>query len=351
LSKRTCDPRLFDLSHDPDLIDNLVGSFASYLYGCKKEKYSILNYIVGGSSEPIHVLMVGDPGTGKTALLNETMKYTTTQDTQSYCFVDRFDSMRRSRQALVLDKTQSNSTHVMVACRPLFGHYSVYRPPVENINIPRGSLGFFDISFILRDIPDKQRDAKIAQAIMWGNHESEAVIPSQLLHSYLIYARNLKPILTEEAKQLLFEYYLELRSSHDDNIVPLSPTQLKSLIKLTEASAKLHLREKAWAEDAQKAIGILTWSLEQLGVDPVTRSYDVDMLFTGRPSVLNGKLIQVVEAFGELENNDPDVREADLYVVLFERYGMNKRTVSNLLRTLVMENIIRPTTPGVYRRT
>jgi DNA replicative helicase MCM subunit Mcm2 (Cdc46/Mcm family) len=98
------------------------------------------------------------------------------------------------------------------------------------------------------------------------------------------------------------------------------------------------------------AIRIFSESLEQVGIDPVTHHYDIDVLYTGRPTVLNSKLLKVVEVFSELEKISAQVSETDLHGMLFERYGMNRRTVARLLRTLEQEDIITCKAPGVYMR-
>ena len=74
--------------------------------------------------------------------------------------------------------------------------------------------------------------------------------------------------------------------------------------------------------------------MEQVGIDPVSNDFDVDVLYTGRPSVLNSKLLKVVEVFSELEQVSTRVSEVDLQCLLFERYGMSRRAVARLLRTL-----------------
>ena len=153
------------------------------------------------------------------------------------------------------------------------------------------------------------------------------------------------------AKTRLRDFYLDIRrvSNHGDAI-SITPRQLLSLVRLSEARAKLHLRENVSGSDVEAAIRIFSESLEQVGIDPVTHRYDIDVLYTGRPTVLNSKLLKVVEVFSELEKISARISETDLHGMLFERYGMNRRTVARLLRTLVKEDIITCKSPGVYMR-
>jgi len=50
-------------------------------------------------------------------------------------------------------------------------------------------------------------------------------------------------------------FYLELRRKHQgrEDYTPITLRQLESLVRLTEARAKLEMREEATAEDGERA--------------------------------------------------------------------------------------------------
>lgn len=53
-------------------------------------------------------------------------------------------------------------------------------------------------------------------------------------------------------------FYLELRKQHQGtDSTPITTRQLESLIRLTEARAKLELREKCTAEDAEDVVELM----------------------------------------------------------------------------------------------
>ena len=60
--------------------------------------------------------------------------------------------------------------------------------------------------------------------------------------------------------QLIKNFYLELRKQHQtQDSTPITTRQLESLIRLTEARARLELREEATKEDAEDIVEIMKY--------------------------------------------------------------------------------------------
>ncbi|MGB9631581.1 MAG: hypothetical protein ACPL09_06370, partial [Candidatus Methanodesulfokora sp.] len=107
-----------------------------------------------------------------------------------------------------------------------------------------------------------------------------------LLRKYIAYARqNITPVLTKEAGEEISRFYLSMRKMSKDKAeaveimeqapIPITPRQLEALFRLSEARAKLYLREEVTAEDARVAIELLRAMLKDVGYDEVTGTYDV----------------------------------------------------------------------------
>lgn len=88
-------------------------------------------------------------------------------------------------------------------------------------------------------------------------------IPTQLLHKYIGYARKyVHPKVTPAAAVILQEFYLNLWRNHQTaNLTPITTRQLESLIRLTEARARIELREEATEQDAHDVIEIMKYSM------------------------------------------------------------------------------------------
>jgi replicative DNA helicase Mcm len=326
----------------------------------RKIKQGVLYHLVGGNTN-INLLLVGDPGTGKSHLLKKTAQLNKShvvyppqlEYNLKSLYIERLELMTRVQQQKTLSNIESGKFSLMATSRPLLGRYNPYQTLSTNINLPAWLQSIFDLIFLIRDTPEREHDRLKAERLLGLNNlKIEPSIPPTRLQAYLESCKMIKPVLSDEAKQVLRDFYLEIRElcSYED-ATTITINQLKTVKKIAEAHAKLHHRKTVYASDAEAAVAMLTHSLEQIGIDPVKKSYDIDVLYSGRPTVLNSKLLKVVDAFSELEKISDNVKQHDLESLLWERYGMTERMVSRLLRTLVDEGIIRSHSPGVYKRT
>ena len=126
---------------------------------------------------------------------------------------------------------------------------------------------------------------------------------------YIAYAKQkIKPKLTKAAITAIKNYYVNLRNPKgvkDDAIrpIPISARQLEGLIRLTEASAKLRLDEKANKDDALRAIELLNHCLMQVGFDPESGQIDMDRITTGITASARGRIIGIKEIINNLDSS------------------------------------------------
>uniref|UniRef100_A0A8D2AVD5 DNA helicase MCM8 n=1 Tax=Sciurus vulgaris TaxID=55149 RepID=A0A8D2AVD5_SCIVU len=237
---------------------------------------------------------------------------------QGICGIDEFDKMGNQHQALLEAMEQQSislakagvvcslpaRTSIIAAANPVGGHYNKAKTVSENLKMGSALLSRFDLVFILLDTPNEQHDHLLSEhviAIRAGKQRTissatvarmnsqdsntsvlEVVsekplserlklvpgetidpIPHQLLRKYIGYARQyVCPRLSTEAAQVLQDFYLELRKqSQRLNSSPITTRQLESLIRLTEARARLELREEATKEDAEDIVEIMKYSM------------------------------------------------------------------------------------------
>ncbi len=183
---------------------------------------------------------------------------------------------------------------VLAAGNPKFGLYDPTKPFVDNVNLPPTILSRFDLIFVLRDVPEKRRDMEMARYIIETHTDVEKVKPEidpQLLRKYIMYARRyVRPRINEEARNLIVEFFTHMRASALSKLrnegsglmpIPITARQLEALIRLTEAHARMALKDEATEEDAAEAIRLTISFLRSVGFDVETGTFDIGAIMTG----------------------------------------------------------------------
>lgn len=143
--------------------------------------------------------------------------------------------------------------------------------------------------FLLLDPQDDVYDRRLARHLVsLYYHRSQEedeyeFMDIALLKDYIGYARqNVHPILTEEASQALIHAYVEMRKAGSGRgLISAYPRQLESLIRLSEAHAKLRLSNTVEMEDVEEAKRLHREAIKQSATDPSTGIIDVSILTTG----------------------------------------------------------------------
>jgi replicative DNA helicase Mcm len=357
------------IASKPDAYEKLIASFAPHIYGHEPIKEAILLLIVGsvtkrledGSTRrgDINVLLVGDPGTAKSEMLKFTAKiaprglYTSGRGStaagltaavirdksgimmleagavvlgdQGIVCIDEFDKIKpEDRSALheVMEQqtcsvakggivaTLNARTSILSASNPIYGKYDPYKNITENVNLPVPLLTRFDLIFIVRDSPDKEKDNLVASHILEIHRDTEQAarpaIDIDLFSKYLSYAKQIEPALTPEAIDIVRSYYMDMRRIESEGMITVTPRQLEALIRLASARSRLLLKDMVDAEDAQRAIYLVDQMMRTAGVDVNTGKTDFGVLY-GKPQSVVSKEKTFMELFGGLtgaENND-----------------------------------------------
>ena len=182
--------------------------------------------------------------------------------------------------------TLNAQTSVLAAANPKFGRFDPHQGIPQQINLPPALINRFDVIFTLRDMPSIDNDTKVANHIL-EEHQNEAkemIIDKEIFMKYVAYARQkVKPKLTDGAVAKMREFYVNLRNravveGQEMRTIPISARQLNSLIRMSEAAARIRLSETVDEEDAKIAIGLLEYYLKQTGYDEETGMIDMDKI-------------------------------------------------------------------------
>ena len=408
--------KIIELSQDPNIYEKIIKSTAPSIKGYREVKEAIALQLFGGASKQledetklrgdIHILIVGDPGIGKSQILKYVSRlaprsiYTSGKGTsgagltaaavrdelggwsleagalvlgdQGNVCVDELDKMRSEdrsalhealeQQTVSIAKagimaTLNSRCSVLAAANPKFGRFDSYKVLAEQIDLPAPIISRFDLIFVIEDKPNKEKDAELADHIL-KTHQYTTIdyeIEPELLRKYIAYARkNVNPRLTEEANEVLKQFYVTTRNSNpeEQSAVPITARQLEAIIRLAEASAKVKLKETVDREDADKAVKLQMACLQKIGVDPDTGEFDIDRLGPeGTPKSDREKIQKVTEEIKRLEEEFNG--DAPLNVLLSnmsEKFGVSEDKTEQIVNNLVQKGVIYQPTTGYFRR-
>jgi len=406
--------RILELSRDPHIHDKIINSTAPSIKGHRDVKEAIALQLFGGTVQQLedgtrlrgdlHILIVGDPGIGKSQILKYVSKlaprsvYTSGKGTsgagltaaavrdelggwsleagalvlgdQGNVCVDELDKMRSEdrsalhealeQQTVSIAKagimaTLNTRCSVLAAANPKFGTFDQYKTLANQIDLPSPILSRFDLIFVIEDRPDVEKDRELAQHILKTHQYSNIAydIEPELLRKYIAYARkNVHPVLTDAANKVLEEFYVSVRTGgvEEGTPVPITPRQLEATIRLAEASAKLQLKNEVEASDAHRAISLQRRCLEKIGMDPDTGKIDIARVEGRTPTSERDKMRVVQEAIKALEEEFVEVPVNILKDHLAENHEMSEEKTDEILRILRSKGIIYEPHHGVVKR-
>jgi len=359
-----------EIAKSPDVIHKLAKSLAPSIYGHDKIKEAVVLQLAGGCRKirpdgvitrgDMHMLFIGDPGSGKSQLLKRITKiapksrYTSGKGAtgagltasvvkdeflggwsleagtlvlanRGFAIIDEMDKMgKEDRSALHealeqqtisiakanIQATLRCETTVLAAANPKFGRFDPYDLVANQINLPPALINRFDLIFPVKDMPNRDKDEVTASFILSFHKDPEKAvgeISTELMKKYFSYIRNnLNPKMTDEAIDEIKEYYVSMRNSGNSDeggikSIPISARQLEALVRFSEASAKIRLGKKVIKEDARKAIELLDYCLNQIAKDSETGKIDIDRLSSKITATQRGSISIIKETIQSLE--------------------------------------------------
>ncbi|MFX1294403.1 MAG: LAGLIDADG family homing endonuclease, partial [Promethearchaeota archaeon] len=250
--------------------------------------------------------------------------------------------------------TLNARTSILSAANPTFGRYDEYKTVAENIKrLPVTILSRFDLIFILRDRPEADRDSQMADVIIQSiTEEVEPPIEASLLRKYIHYAkRTCFPTVSEDTAARLKEFYIEKRSAGEqqDAPVPITARQLGALIRLSQAHARMALRNEATIEDAEAAIRLLEYSLRQVGTDQETGMSDIDIIYTGQSKTQRDRLETLHDLIRDMVRQRGEAVSIENVLEEGERNNLQRSFMERAIEQLIARGLIYQPEPGKIR--
>ncbi len=225
-----------ELSKNPKIYDMLIQSIAPSIYGHSDLKEAICLQLFGGITKllpndtkirgNVHVLLIGDPGTAKSQLLQSVNKiapksiYVAGKTSTGagltasavkdefgeggwtlkagalvlanggMAMIDEFDKMDEEDRSAMHEAMEQGmisvakagivtrlktETTILAAANPKFSRFDQFKNFLEQVDLPPTLISRFDLFFMIRDVLDRKRDEEITQHIL-GIHQTGAIL-------------------------------------------------------------------------------------------------------------------------------------------------------------------------------
>ena len=244
---------------------------------------------------------------------------------RGFVCIDEFDKMEEADRVAVHEVMEQQTVtiakagihcslnarcSVIAAANPIYGEYQRDKTPSTNIGMPDSLLSRFDLIFVIIDEKEPENDRRIAERVcrnhryanvellnetsvqegfviqpldtvaknedlifekspLWKGEGKVELLTQTYLRKYVNFCRrSMKPVLTEEAVELLANLWACLRekevsnrSAMETKVLPVTIRSYETLIRLSTAHAKLRLSSEVEITDCVEAFRLMVYTL------------------------------------------------------------------------------------------
>ncbi|XVE91023.1 hypothetical protein DITRI_Ditri20bG0122800 [Diplodiscus trichospermus] len=234
------------------------------------------------------------------------------------CLIDEFDKMNDQDRVSIHEAMEQQSISiskagivtslqarcsVIAAANPIGGRYDSSKTFSQNVELTDPIISRFDILCVVKDVVDPITDEMLAKFVVDSHFRSQPkganlddkafsesqeetqafaepadskILSQELLRKYITYAKlNVFPRFHDKDMAKLTKVYADLRKeSSRGQGVPIAVRHIESMIRMSEAHARMHLRQHVTEEDVDMAIRVLLESFistQKFGVQKALR--------------------------------------------------------------------------------
>ena len=258
------------------------------------------------SNDPIHILLVGDPGTGKTDFLRsasdlhkissyglgsgtskaglsmsmqgqEVIKGLLPLADKGVCCIDELNLMQNKDRAALLnamekgfityDKANKHKKlqariRILATANPKGDRFVGKTPSIlkQQINFDSALLTRFHLMFLIKK-PDAKEFRQITESIVLTKQPVIKKADVDFIADYVAYAEDLEVEIPLEYKKHVVEFVQRLKNKEKAFIMEITPRLVIGVIRMARASARMNLRSKVAIDDVERVKEIITDAL------------------------------------------------------------------------------------------
>jgi DNA replication licensing factor MCM7 len=277
---------------------------------------------------------------------------------------------------------------VLAAANPLYGRYNRRKSLSENINLPNSLLSRFDLMFLILDIADVDRDMSLARHVTFV-HQNEGVgvnkdnsvqreidddddeegfgagdisqsqdddqppnISSNVLREYISRARRHQPVVPADVAPYIVEAYVTLRSqgtptggrSKNGDQTVMTARQLLSILRLSQALARLRFSDLVAREDVDEAIRLTHMSKSSLLDEEDPRGGDTKRKWGGDD--VTSRIFNIIKDYATASRSDK--LEVKLCEAMVLRKGFTQQQLQHCLEEYQSLSILQINATGTH---
>ncbi len=287
----------------PDMIQKFI---AMNIVGMDEVKKAASVQLFANYAEPVHILLLGDPGTGKTDILrsvsslspissfglgsgtsgvgltvtvkgNEVLKGLLPMADKGLCAIDELNLMQERDRASLYNAMEKgfitydkggkhykfdSRIKVIATANPVGDRFAGWTIETLKKQMPFDSalLTRFHLVFLIRK-PDIQQFVEISKKIIRSEKKKALTGDESFIRDYVEYAQDIKVDIPVEFERGIIDFIAEIKENENRYLIEISPRLVVGFLRLAKASARMRLATKVTQDDIDLVKEIVTRGL------------------------------------------------------------------------------------------